>query len=254
MELSPLHNAGNQPLNNASVAAGPNAKAAASPQMVVDNYTPPDIRDSLHRAETINETAAVAKTPRLVNAGGQFFMRAFRYLFGAGAAVAGTLAAATLFLINAKIAFLFALPAAGCLAAFVALKPQEYLGFTLHDDKDINTLMTAATDEESGRPESIGPELIPVIEKIGRSWGSLPVKREEADKNLRYEEYLKVYYYLEKLKSKLVPIAEIYNSGKNLPGLTLAGLKRLQDTAANVYQDMATYLKSKGVRLEEAHS
>ncbi len=255
MELSPLHNSGMVPVNNPSIAsAGPNTKTTTT---ISDNYIPPDIRDprDLHRPETISETTAIPKTPRVLNAGAQIFSKVFRYVFWGGAAICGSLAAAALFLINPTVAFLFALPAAGCLAAYVALKPQEDLSYTLHDDQDVNTLMTAATDEEIGKPEIIGsPELLKSVEKIGRAWGSLPVNREQTDKNLRYEKYLRVYYYLEKLKSKLLPIIETCSNGTTIPGVTLAALKRLQDSATNVSQDMAGYLKNKGVRLEEAHS
>lgn len=242
---------GNSPIASNGNPIQPEAKnPAATSSANAATYRPLDIRNDelkdLHASES--NSPSEIKNPRFANIGMQAFAKVGRVLAGVGAAFCGALTATALFLFSAKIAFLCAIPTLACLAAFIALKPNQELKLNM-EEKDVDIIKEVASDQENARPEFIlsrSGDLTKALKNLRNAWSSISPDRSHKDPQLKYKPYLNQLLNLEKLKAKLNPIIQAATENK-LKEATLDSLKQMREIVDTTVSEIAAFLKTKGV-------
>lgn|GEM_PF-2962108 len=198
-----------------------------------DRYIPPDIT-GIHKATTENTSQVTSN-----NMGMRVFTGAFRVATGVAAALGAAATAVTLFLFNAKIALLCAIPTLAALAGFIALKPKEAIHTQLQNE-NLNLINSSSSDAELAKPEHIlsrPKQMISALKNARDTWRGLD---EAAKINLQES--------LENLQGKIMPIQERYQelintspkgSNPNLSSCSLAQLNEMLDIIKETLSELA---------------
>ncbi len=213
-----------------------------------NQFTPADINSIHQRIKETTATEPETKSPRILNTAMNFLSRLGRWGTGLIAACGGVFTVLSLFLFNAKVALVCALPTLAAIAGFIKLKPQTETFSSVQPKYRQLIEQVASNDEKIAKPQFIlsrAGELIKAIENVSDNWSSL-----------NQEDRYSLYMNIRDLKGKILPIHEEYKErmAKGKDGLTElypnCSLKQL-DTMLELLTDLEARLARKIQKTQE---
>ncbi len=214
----------------------------------LNQFTPADINSIHQRTKEAAAPEPEPKSPRILNTAMNFLSRLGRWGTGLIAACGGIFTALSLFLFNAKVAILCALPTLAAIAGFIKLKPKTETFSSVQPRYKELLEQVASSDDRIAKPQFIlsrADELIKALENVSDNWGSL-----------NQENRFSLYMTIRDLKGKILPIHEEYKerTAKGKEGLAElypnCSLKKL-DTMLELLTDLEIRLARKIHKTQE---